>query len=79
MELWIAFLFLLLTVFLSFTYKEAFDPFSQDTKPIGYPDQTMYGDLIAAQKYLQQEIKSPTLSEDKKRMLLDLLNLLQFI
>ena len=57
--------------------REGFDPFLQDTKPEYYPDHTKYGDLILSQKYIQREIlesKSP-----KKEMLVDLLNLLQFI
>jgi hypothetical protein len=75
MELWIAFFLLLLTFLVS---KEGFNPSNPETRPDHYPDQTMYGDLIATEKYIQLEITS-TEDENKKRMLTDLLNLLQFI
>ena len=39
----------------------------------------MYGDIVLAEKYIQQLLKSPTLDKRKERELLDLLNLLQFI
>lgn len=76
MELWIAFFLLLFTFLVS---REGFNPSNPETRPDNYPDQSMYGDLIASQKYIQIELSSPTLNENKKRMLTDLLNLLQFI
>jgi hypothetical protein len=76
MELWIAFFLLLLTLI---KWKEGFDPFLHDSRPNGYPDQSMYGDIVLAEKYIQQLLKSPTLDKRKERELLDLLNLLQFI
>jgi hypothetical protein len=84
MELWIA-LFLLLFVLIFHKRLsrgvpcEGFDPLYQDRRPEHYPDQSKYGDLIAAQKYIQLELNSPELEEGKKTMLIDLLNLLQFI
>jgi len=76
MELWIAVFFLCLTFVVN---REGFDTSDPDKKPEGYPDQSMYADLIAAEKYIEHELKSSTLEENKKRMLKDLLNLLQFI
>ena len=76
MEVWIAVFLLLLTIVGS---REGFNPFLPDTKPTGYPDQDKYGDLILAQKYIQQSLNNPSLSKAKKDYLLDLLNLLQFI
>jgi hypothetical protein len=76
MELWIALFLLLLTLI---PRKEGFDPFLHDSKPNGYPDQSMFGDIVLAEKYIQQLLKSPTLDKRKERELLDLLNLLQFI
>lgn len=76
MELWIALFLLLITLI---KWKEGFDPFLHDSKPNGYPDQSMFGDIVLAEKYIQQLLKSPTLDKRKERELLDLLNLLQFI
>jgi len=76
MELWIAFLLLLLTFVGT---REGFDPFLPDTKPDGYPDQSKFGDLILAEKNIQKLLKSSTLKKSKERDLMDLLNLLQFI
>ena len=76
MEIWIALFFLVLT-FLG--NREGFDPFIPDSKPVGYPDQSKFGDLILAQKTIQNVLKSSTLEPSKRNMLSDLLNLLQFI
>jgi hypothetical protein len=59
--------------------REGFDPSLPDTKPMGYPDQSMNGDLILAEKYIHKLLKSSTLDKTKERYLIDLLNLLQFI
>jgi hypothetical protein len=75
MEIWIAILLLVLTFIGT---REGFDPFLQDSRPVGYPDQTKWGDLVIAQKTLQQEINT-TKDQTRKKMLIDLLNLLQFI
>ena len=84
MELWIALFLLLLTVILDRILNrgvpcEGFDPLDPSARPEHYPDQSKYGDLIAAQKYIQLELKSSEVEEGKKKMLADLLNLLQFI
>jgi len=76
MEVWIA-MFLLFLTFLG--NREGFDPFLPETKPDNYPDQSEWGELILAQKTIQNTLKSSTLSSSKKDMLSDLLNLLQFI
>lgn len=76
MEIWIALFFLVLT-FLG--DREGFDPFIPDSKPPGYPDQSDWGDLILAQKTIQNVLKTSTLDPSKRDMLSDLLNLLQFI
>ena len=80
MEVWIAILLLLCTLIGTLIgTKEGFDPFLYDSKPDGYPDQSRFGDLILAEKYIQKLLKSPTLDKSKERELIDLLNLLQFI
>lgn len=76
MEVWIAF-FLLLFTFIG--TREGFDPFLQDSKPSGYPDQSMFGEIILAEKNIQKLLKSSTLDKSKEIELIDLLNLLQFI
>jgi hypothetical protein len=77
MELIVFAFFLLLLTWIP--WKEGFDPFLHDSRPNGYPDQSMYGDIVLAEKYIQKLLKSPTLDKTKERELLDLLNLLQFI
>jgi len=76
MELWIALILLLLTFIVT---REGFDPFLPDSIPYNYPDQSMFGDIILAEKNIQKLLKSSTLDKTKERELLDLLNLLQFI
>ena len=76
MEVWIAVFLLLCTLVVS---REGFNPFEPESRPTGYPDQSMYGDIILAQKHIHRLLKSPTLGNKTRVYLLDLLNLLQFI
>ena len=75
MGIWIALILLFLTFFRKI---EGFDPFLPDTRPDEYPDQTFSVDLILAEKYTQKLIDK-TKKEEKKKYLMDFLNLLQFI
>lgn len=76
MLLWIVIFLLFLTLIRN---KEGFDPFLHDTIPMGYPDQSEFGDIILAEKYIYKEMKSPNATSTKVAELSDLLNLLQFI
>ena len=72
-------LFLLLILCL-FRYVEGFDPYLPDTRSEDYPDQNNLPYLIIAEKYVMKQINQindPT--NNKRKHLLDLLNLLQFI
>ena len=74
--LWIAIILLFLSLIRN---KEGFDPFLHDTIPMGYPDQSKFGDIILAEKYIYKQMKSPNTTSTKVAELTDLLNLLQFI
>jgi len=72
-------LFLLL-ILCFFRYVEGFNPYLPDTRSEDYPDQSEFPDLIIAEKYVMKQIDliHDTTNESRKH-LLDLLNLLQFI
>jgi hypothetical protein len=79
MGICIALILLFMTFFMSFMHKiEGFDPYLPDTRSNEYPDQTFSSDLILAEKYTQTLINK-TSNQEKKKYLMDFLNLLQFI
>lgn len=76
MAIWIAWILLFMTFILKIKI-EGFDPFLPDNRPVDYPNQTFSSDLILAEKYTQKLIDQTT--DEKKKYLIDFLNLLQFI
>ena len=72
--LWVVCILFILTFFT--IQIEGFNPYFPDTRPTAYPDQSYSGDLLLAQKHIQNLINT---NSDKSPYLLDLLNLLQFI
>lgn len=76
---WVIVPLVLLIIGSCLSNQEGFNPYYADKRTSNYPDQTYDGNLIIAEKSIQDLLDNPDLSNEQKTHLNDLLILLQFI